>query len=465
MSQSIFDGALMDVSHASRAATALLLAAALTPPAAVAATDVAETCDGKVATIVVPPPAPGRFRTEPVTGTPGDDVIVGTAWPDTIDGAGGDDTICGLKGDDHLLGGSGRDRLFGGLDEQYEPDEGYEGDLIEPGPGNDYVDLGYDMQSDDLDPADGPWQRWDRVSYLNSVGAVTVDLEAGTAKGEGTDTIAYGAGIVGSAHDDVLLGSDKHDWIAAGGGDDLVDARGGNDAVKTDLDGTSGDVTAPGDDVVVGGPGGDEIVAGHGSDRVFAGLGRDQVSLDEAAGSRVSGGAGVDFIRAGGRALIEGGRGADKLSPRIGSRADRVRAAGGAGRDTLAIELSLEVAPHESHLVVGSPTGTVRVPGSPALVHFVSLEEFAPAGIAVTLDITWYGTSGSDDLDLGWIEGRVRAFGRGGNDWLRGGSGSDHLDGGPGRDRLEGGSGDDVCLRGERLRSCELRRSGSVSRS
>jgi Ca2+-binding RTX toxin-like protein len=447
---------LMDTTRTLRTVAALLLAAALAPSAAVSATAVAGTCDGNVATIVVPPPPLDGFRTDPVTGTPGDDVIVGTAWPDTIDGAGGNDTICGLKGDDHLQGGTGRDRLFGGLDEQYEPDEGYDGDLIEPGPGDDYVDLGYDPQSEDLDPADGPWERWDRVSYLNSVGAVTVDLQAGTAKGEGTDTIAYGAGIVGSPHDDVLLGSDKHDWIAAGGGDDLVNARGGNDAVQTDLDGTSIDVTAPGDDVVVGGPGGDEIVAGHGSDRIFAGPGRDQVFLYEAAGARAFGGAGVDFIRAGGRAFIEGGRGADKLSPSIGSRADRVRAAGGAGRDRLAIELSLEVAPHESHLVVGSPAGTVRVPGSPALVHFVSLEEFAPDGIAVTLDITWYGTSGSDDLDLGWIEGRVRAFGRGGNDWLRGGSGSDHLDGGPGRDRLEGWSGDDVCLRGERLRSCEI---------
>jgi Ca2+-binding RTX toxin-like protein len=235
-------------------AGALLLAAALAPVAAVPATAVAETCDGKVATIVVPPPAPGGFRTDPVTGTPGDDVIVGTTWPDTIDGVGGDDTICGLKGDDHLLGGSGRDRLFGGLDEDYVTGEGYDGDVIEPGPGDDYVDLGYDPQSDDLDPADGPWQLWDRVSYLNSAGAVTVDLEAGTAKGEGTDTIAHSAGIVGSPHDDVLLGSDGHDWIAGGGGDDFIDARGGHDRVTADhRDMGEGESAGPGDDVVLGG--------------------------------------------------------------------------------------------------------------------------------------------------------------------------------------------------------------------
>lgn len=325
----------MNNAHTVRTAVALLLAATFAPASAAPAAAGAETCDGKVATLVVPPPPLDGFRTTPVTGTPGDDVIGGTTWPDTIDGAGGDDTICGLKGDDHLLGGSGRDRLFGGLDEQYEPDDGYEGDLIEPGPGDDYVDLGYDPQSEDLDAADGPWQRWDRVSYLNSVGAVTVDLEAGTAEGEGTDTIAYAAGIVGSAHDDVLLGSEEHDWIAAGEGDDLVNARGGNDAVKTDLDGTSSAVTTPGDDVAVGGPGGDEIVAGHGSDRILAGPGRDQVFLDDAAGSRAFGGAGVDFIEVNGRASVEGGRGKDTLTAGIRSLFARGRMAGGPGDDRL----------------------------------------------------------------------------------------------------------------------------------
>lgn len=326
----------MDTTHMVRTAAVLLLAAALAPTSAVQATPSGETCDGRVATIVVPSPPPDGFRTNPLAGTAGDDVIVGTMWPDTIDGAGGDDTICGLKGDDHLLGGSGRDRLFGGLDEQYEPDEGYEGDVIEPGPGNDYVDLGYDPQSEGLDDADGPWQRWDRVSYLNSVGAVTVDLEAGTAKGEGTDTIAYSAGIVGSAHDDVLLGSDEHDWIAAGGGDDVVNARGGNDAVKADSDGTSGEVTtAPGDDVVVGGSGGDEIVAGHGSDRIFAGPGRDQVFLDNADGSKAFGGAGVDFIEANGRVRVEGGKGKDTLTAEMSSLSGRVRIDGGPEDDRL----------------------------------------------------------------------------------------------------------------------------------
>ena len=64
---------------------------------AAAPAQAAETCDGKVATIVVAP-KPGSFTTDPVVGTPGDDVIVGSAQADDIDGAGGNDTICGLAG-------------------------------------------------------------------------------------------------------------------------------------------------------------------------------------------------------------------------------------------------------------------------------------------------------------------------------------------------------------------------------
>ena len=40
-----------------------------------------ETCDGRPATIVVPA-KPGSFRTDPVVGTPGDDVIIPTSVSD-----------------------------------------------------------------------------------------------------------------------------------------------------------------------------------------------------------------------------------------------------------------------------------------------------------------------------------------------------------------------------------------------
>ena len=131
---------------AASSAAIVLLAAA---PAHAAA-----TCDGRAATIEVPAT---DYDTAPVVGTPGDDVIVGTPGRDTIDGAGGNDVICGLGGPDTLAGGEGDDRLFGGLDMEYSIDDGYRGDLVSPGPGNDHVDLGADLISirgyDNLDDA------------------------------------------------------------------------------------------------------------------------------------------------------------------------------------------------------------------------------------------------------------------------------------------------------------------------
>lgn len=101
-----------------RTTTLTTLAALVAVPLGLSLTAVparaAETCDGKVAKIVVLP-RPGSFGTDPVTGTPGEDVIVGSVQGDDIDGAGGNDTICGLAGADDLAAGPGDDRLFGGL--------------------------------------------------------------------------------------------------------------------------------------------------------------------------------------------------------------------------------------------------------------------------------------------------------------------------------------------------------------
>ena len=77
-------------------------------PAAAAA-----TCDGKVATMVVPPTEayPPPF----VVGTAGDDVIVGSDGDDHIDGAGGNDTINAGGANDFLVGGLGTDTMTGGV--------------------------------------------------------------------------------------------------------------------------------------------------------------------------------------------------------------------------------------------------------------------------------------------------------------------------------------------------------------
>ena len=450
----------MNHTHTLRVAAALVLAAALAPAATTPASAVGEICDGRAATLVVPVPSPGTWNVPTFIGTAGDDVIVGSAERDVIDGGGGNDVVCGLAGHDELFGGEGDDRLFGGLDGAYMDDVGYLGDVVEPGPGNDYVDLGHDPRAEEL----GLGARstsWDVVSFSKAAGPVTVDLAAGTSTGEGTDTIAmvvFAAGVVGSAYDDHLLGSDLRDLIGPGGGDDTVEARGGNDDVVAE------GVADVGEDVILGGAGNDKIWLGGGAHQVSGGDDGDLIWARSGAGADLRGDGGPDTVYGYDAARIDGGAGADHLEatvtqlsgPSVPASID-----GGPGRDVLSLGLSRRVAPRGAHLVIGAPAGTARIAGQGVVARFTSMQGFDAQSPSFPewLNITWYGTARADRLDLEmYLGGWIRAYGRGGNDWLRTGYGRDHLDGGPGRDYLLGGSGRDRCLRGERLADCELRR-------
>ena len=417
----------------------------------------AATCDGKVATIVVPP-KPGSFGTDPVVGTPGDDVIVGSAQSDDIDGAGGNDTICGLAGADDLAGGAGDDRLFGGLDEDYSPDDDYFGDRIAPGPGDDHVDLGHDPQSEDLYSVDIGY--WDQVSYAGAAGPVVVDLGAGTATGEGTDTIAaitYAGGIEGSAYADRLTGHAGPDWITAGGGDDIVTGEDGDDMIDADDVSryrSEGDDPEPGNDVVDGGAGDDTIVGGHGSDLLSGGAGDDRIRAVDSRGTRALGGPGRDSVGGSGDLLADGQGGRDRLWPEVDGPG-LIEVVGGAGRDEVFLDVPRDL-PEGTRVVIGRTRGVVQIAGE-RVVRFSSAPRFHLNAMHAG-PVTWYGTGGADVADLENSNRGVRAYGRGGADKITGSWERDVLDGGPGRDVLDGSSGRDRCLRGERLMSCERRR-------
>lgn len=424
----------------------------------------AETCDGKVATIVVTLPPQALF-TEPVTGTPGDDVIVGTAKDDTIDGLGGNDVICGLGGADTLVGGDGNDRLFGGADAEYAPDEGYYGDLLVPGAGDDHVDLGTGEEDiwfweTDLEV--------DQVSYADSPAPVRVDLAAGTATGHGTDTVVSGAtarpiGVIGSAHDDTLLGTLGRDVIDAGGGDDTVMTGSGADVVRPDSTGRtrSGwrlDDTRPeglseaGDDVVSTGPGSDGVHVQLGADVVRGGGDVDRLASGSSdRGTRLLGGAGKDRLSGVGGTALLGQSGNDLLRVALTLTRRSSTWSGGAGRDGLDVLTSQGVSLRSLH--VDAPARRVSGNGS-RLASYTGIERVRATGT-----ITRATFRGGPAAETFFAQARgVRASGGAGNDRLEGSRGPDVLDGGPGRDVLSGSAGRDRCVRGERVSSCEVRR-------
>jgi Ca2+-binding RTX toxin-like protein len=417
--------------------------------------DVQPTCDGKVATIVVAPviSSPGWGVTEPVLGTPGDDVIVGSEEQDTIDGGPGNDVICGLAGADVLTGGPGNDRLFGGLDNYYVPDEdGYFGDVVVPGPGDDYIDLGADPDSRYKCPCDS--QTWDRVSFAGAPGPVSVDLEAGTASGEGTDLIVVptphlSAGIIGTPYDDVLLGSAAKDLIHAGGGNDVVEGRAGSDSIS--LDETS-PVASDDNDRVDAGSGYDDVFGRTGTDEIVGGDGNDWLGGGPQA--TVRGGAGKDRLRGTSGTALLGGAGSDNLQLKLTSKMVGKVDGGGGLFDALWLRLPRSLFPSGLHLKVDIPRQRFAIDRRQVL-ELRGLERFifhAPPGRLAFLG------GRRDEYVHPDRESRIRAFGRGGSDVLRGGAYGDLLDGGPGEDVLQARNGLDRCLNGEEFGSCEVRR-------
>ena len=439
--------------------TVLSAPSATGAPGAVSAA--AATCDGRPATIVVQP-SPGAA--EWVVGTPGDDVIVGTDRGDRIDGAGGNDTICALGGADQIIGGPGDDRLFGGNDD-YFPDEDYWGDVIAPGAGDDYVDLGAELGPDDIYWADRVYS--DKVSYADAPGPVTVDLSSLTATGHGTDTFAptdadLSTGIVGSPFADVLTGGPAHDQIHGGGGNDVITGGPGDDDLDGDaaseLDHTSQSV--PGDDVVSGGGGDDAVSGGHGRDQLRGEEGDDYlVGRSGAVDTLLLGGAGSDTLGPVAGTEARGGPGDDVFTvvlKRIEPGELGRTLVGGSGRDRVVFDYYGGRNPGYD-LVVDVPRRVIRHLGE-RYATLLSAEEFVIDGNAAPGSVTFRGGPKPELFQVKNAYGfPVRAFGRGGNDVLIGGDRGDLLHGGAGRDRVVGGQGRDRCVAAERVRSCERR--------
>ena len=391
-----------------RAAGALGIAAAalLLTPVASSSSKAAETCFGVNATIV------GTPGNDTLNGTIGDDVIVAGAGDDVVYGLGGNDLICGGTGNDILYGGPGNDRI----------DAGPDSNTLFGGLGDDQlIGPGYD----------------DLVKYIDAPGPVTVDLAAGTATGEGNDTLSGIEGVKGSGYDDHIYGDDGDNYFDGYYGNDYIDGRGGSDSLFFTA---SGAVTV---DMARG------TAKGQGNDRL--------ANIETVVGSRdkdrIYGTSGPDFlIGTDGSDLINGRGGNDALigdffgDPHPGN--DTL--IGGPGNDILA-----------------GVAGDDRLFGGPGEQDIASY--WYAKGIKANLARGRVTGEGIDTLrGVEGVFGSASAdtmtgnggsnlfFGDTGRDKLSGAGGDDFLDGGAGLDLLNGGKGQDYCLEGERRASCEI---------
>lgn len=144
----------------------------------------------------------------------------------------------GLAGDDRIFGSTQDDRLIGG--------DG--NDVLLPGQGDDEAlgDVGNDT--------------FQVLSGANS--SLRIDLEAGTAFGQGSDTLVAIENVIampGQKH--FVRGTDDANTIVTAGGIDVVTGRGGDDYLRTGGE----------DDYVIGGAGADTIEAGTGRNVMISG--------------------------------------------------------------------------------------------------------------------------------------------------------------------------------------------------
>lgn len=514
----------------------MLAAGALVASSSGAAT-AAPLCFGRRATIV------GTLGGDVIEGTSRSDVIVAGEGDDRVRGGDGDDRICGGGGNDRLFGDDGHDRLEMGRPGWEEVADGGDGrDYLIGGSRNNACDGYWELRGgrgedrlraapdtycvtmmggwgdDDLDTGDargtligGPDD--DRMTgsgtfeggagddvmtgdahsraFFDDPGGVRVDLEQGTAAGpgEGRDTIAGIAGIIGTDGDDVIRGDGARNLITGARGDDQIFGGGGNDELEgqegdDEVDGGDGDdhvMAAPGRNLVLGGPGDDTVSneyrvevagdprgtqfdGGDGRDRLFMSLYStrvkdENVTIDLLGGSSIGdtpvmavgiedvdvsgngtivlrGDDGPNSLRAYARdGSLEGRGGDDELDPSGAMDLD-----GGAGVDTASflgpygVTIDLVEGTFSSLSASGTVTGIENVIGS-----------WDPDSIR--------GDDGPNVLAAEWDDDVVE--GRGGDDTIDGSLGDDRLDGGDGSDTIDGGDGTDECVNGESVARCE----------
>jgi Ca2+-binding RTX toxin-like protein len=162
-----------------------------------------------------------------LAGSPFDDSLTGGARTDVILGDTGNDALRGAGGRDQLLGNEGDDTVYGDAAD----------DFLVGGPGNDGLDGGSGSN--------------DAVLFDSATGPITASLAAGTATGDGVDSLSRVESLVGSQAADSLTGNGASNRIAGLAGADILYGKGGSDLL----------VGGEGSDIADGGRGSDYCVS------------------------------------------------------------------------------------------------------------------------------------------------------------------------------------------------------------
>ena len=396
---------------------------------------------------------------ENATGGQGDDILTGDRGPNKL---------MGLGGQDHLRGGEGDDVLRGGLNDLYRLDRV---DTLYGGPGDDIIDGG---SPTDIDRSGVFIDGHDEANFSSSTSGVNVDLNAGTATGDGNDKLIRIEDVVGSGSDDVLLGDDGpnefnasagndrvatmqgDDEIEGSPGDDVFDAGSGLDilefnyaATPVTVDLGAGTATGQGTDVILGvedlrgtifddtliGDDGPNVINGNVGDDTVSGEGGDDFLHGHRGHDNISGGDGIDeLLGMDGNDLMNGGAGDDKFDGSLGNDGH----VGGPGNDYMLATLgndhyqgdegedTIDFIFATSAVIVDLPVGTGEGHGVDTIV---------------TIEVV-LGTNYDDEIVGDPANNTL--LGRLGLDRISGGLGDDIIGGGRGHDAMDGGEGYDM---------------------
>lgn len=407
----------------------------------------------------------GGQGADQISGGLGDDVVLGDAGNDSLDGDGGNDILFGGQGADLLNGGDGADLLItGDVSQQLNGNDGADkivvlqaNATVDPGAGNDYIDLsklptagdgtttiylganfGHDyvktpsqdlsftidvssFSMNDLSVAMGP-SSYSGTTYFPMENALEVD------KYYASDDVYIVLGgnsirVASGVRTDVthgLFNAPDHSLFRINGGTITLHFSDGDFSLNSWMYGgeTATSATAP--DIYRAGATDYNIARGNGtngSDSLAGGSGDDNLTGNDGV-DQISGGGGDDYI--------DGGAGADEIS--VGSGNSFVD--GGSDEDT--VTLAGAYADYTLAREAGSNVLTITRISSGDVTSVTNVEHLTFSDRTINVGgETLIGTSSADEL-----AGSDQA------DSFNGHAGDDYLSGGRGSDTYSYASGD-----------------------